>query len=167
MDLFNFWLLPIVAFVPLIVGSFWYHPTILGNEWMKAAGITLEQTRAGNKFKTFGLAYLFSLLAAYILTFATVHQTSIVQLFFMDPAINNPTSEFSTFTAEYMKAYGERHRTFGHGVIHGIEIGLFLGLAMIGIPSLFEKRSFKYISIHVGFWVICCALMGGLLCAFL
>ena len=167
MDLFNFWLMPIVALIPLLIGSFWYHPSFFGKAWMKASGLTKEQVQSGNKFKIFGLAYIFSILAAYILTFATVHQTSIVQLFFMDPAINDPGSEFSNFTKEYMAAYGERHRTFGHGVVHGMEIGCFLGLAMIGVPSLFEQRSFKYIIIHVGFWVTCCALMGGLLCTFL
>jgi hypothetical protein len=40
-------------------------------------------------------------------------------------------------------------------------------LPLIGINSLFERKSFKYIFIHTGYWIISLALMGGVLCQFL
>jgi len=167
MTYFNFLIIPIAALVPLIIGSIWYSPAVFGKTWMRVAGVTEEQTKSGSMIKIFGLTYLFGLFAAYLLSFATVHQLSVIQLFFMDPAISDPTSEFSKFTAEYMERFGSRHRSFGHGIIHGLENGLLLSLAMIGIPALFERRPWKYIFIHVGFWTLCFGLMAGILCQFL
>ena len=167
MDQFNFWLLPLVAFIPLIVGSIWYNPKVFGNAWMKSAEISEERTRTGNMLKIFGLTYLFSLLGAYIITPATVHQLSVTQLFFMDPAMSDVGSAISRDMSSFLDTYGERHRTFGHGVIHGVEFALFAGLVMLGVPALFERRPFKYTMIHVGFWMLCFGLMGGILCAYL
>jgi len=167
MEYFNFLIIPIAALVPLLVGSLWYSKVAFGNVWMRVSGVTEERTQSGNMIKIFGLTYLFGLLAAYLLSFATVHQLSILQLFFHDPAMADPTSEFSRFTAEYFERFGSRHRTFGHGVIHGVENGLLLSLAMIGIPALFERKSWKYTAIHVGFWTVCFGIMAGILCQFL
>lgn len=167
MDHFNFLIIPIAAFVPLVIGAIWYSPGVFGKTWMRVSGMTEEDTKSGNMIKIFGLTYLFSLLAAYILSFATIHQLSIIQLFFMDPAMDDPTSEFSRFTAEYMDRFGSRHRSFGHGIIHGLENGFILSLAMIGVPALFERKSWKYILIHVGFWTTCFGIMAGILCQFI
>ena len=167
MDQFNFWLLPIAALVPLVIGSVWYHPSVFGKIWMRTAEISEERAQSGNMLKIFGLTYLFSLFGAYILMMVTVHQSAIFQLFFMDPAMNDTSSEYSQYVANFMEIYGDRHRSFGHGVIHGAELALMLGLVMIGIPSLFERRPFKYTLVHVGYWVVCFALMGGILCAYL
>ncbi len=167
MEYFNFLIIPIAAIVPLIIGSIWYSPAVFGKVWMRVSGMTEEQTQSGGMIKIFTLTYLFGLFAAYLLAFSTVHQLSIVQLFFHDPAMADPASEFSRFTADYMERFGTRHRTFGHGVIHGLENGFLLSLAMIGIPALFERRSWKYIFIHVGFWTVSFAIMAGILCQFL
>jgi len=166
MQHFNFLIIPLAALVPLVVGAVWYNPAVFGKTWIKAAEISEERSTSGNMIKIFALTYLFSLFAAYLLSFATVHQLSVVQLFFMDPALADPSSEFSTFTADYMERFGSRHRSFGHGVIHGVENGLLFSLAMIGIPALFERRSWKYTLVHVGFWALCFGLMGGILCQF-
>ena len=167
MDLFNFWLLPLVAFIPLIIGSIWYNPKVFGNAWMKYAEISEERAQSGNMLKIFGLTYLFSLLGAYIVSPASVHQLSVTQLFFMDPAMADATSAMSQDMNAFLETYGDRHRTFGHGVIHGVEFALFTGLVMIGVPSLFERRPFKYTMIHTGYWMISFGLMGGILCAYL
>jgi hypothetical protein len=36
----------------------------------------------------------------------------------------------------------------------------------LGILSLFERKSFKYVAIHVGYYLITLGLMGGLVCAY-
>ena len=166
MENFNLLIIPLAAIVPLLIGAIWYNPAVFGKAWMKASGVTEEQTRSGNMIKIFGLTYLFGLLGAYMLSFAVVHQLSIVQLFFMDPALSDPNSEFSQFTQSYLNSYGDRHRSFGHGVIHGAENAFCLGLAFIGIPSLFERRPFKYVLIHLGYFSVTFAIMGGILCQF-
>lgn len=164
---FSLYIIPIAGLVPLLVGAMWYSPALFGKVWMRVSGVTEEQVQAGGMMKIFALTYIFGVLAAYMLAFATVHQFSFIQLFFLDPSLSDPTSEFSRITAEYMDKFGQRHRTFGHGLIHGFENGLLISLAMIGIPALFERKPWKYICIHVGFWTVNFALMAGILCQFL
>jgi len=155
----NWWLIPAVAVIPLITGFIWYNPGLFGKAWMNSAEISEERATSGNKVVIYALTYLFSLFGAYILTLFSVHQSSIFQLFMGD-------ASHAEFVSDFMAEHGSRHRSFGHGVIHGIELALLLGLTFIGIHSLLERRSFKYVMIHVGYWVVTFALMGGILCAY-
>jgi hypothetical protein len=43
-------------------------------------------------------------------------------------------------------------------------IGLLIVLPIMGTNALFERKSFKYVLINVGYWTISLALMGGILC---
>ncbi len=167
MEQLNWWLLPVVAIIPLIVGFVWYQPNVFGKAWLKSAEITKERAQSGNILILFGLAYLFSILAAYMLAMITVHQTGIAQLFFMDPIMEDANSEAMKLITSLRDNFGDRHRTFGHGFIHGIEAGLLFGLPLIGIVTLFERRSFKYAIIHIGYYMLCFGLMGGILGAYL
>ena len=42
---------------------------------------------------------------------------------------------------------------------------LFVALPIIGINALFERKSAKYVALHLGYWAISLALMGGVICA--
>jgi len=162
----NWWLIPVVAVIPMIIGYIWYNQKLFGNAWMRAAEISEERAQSGNMIKIIGLSYLFCIFGTYILSLVCVHQAGIVQLFLGEAALKDPTSEMSVFINDFMSTYGDRHRTFGHGVIHGIEFALFIGLPFIGVHSLFERRPFKYVWIHLGYWIVSFAIMGGLLCAY-
>lgn len=159
----NWFIIPLVAFLPLILSYVWYHPNAMGS---RLAAITGEQIQVERSIGKMLLIYLFSVLLAYILTLMSVHQSGIFQLFFMDPEIANENSKYSLFIKEFMAEYGDRHRSFGHGMIHGAEAALFWGLAFFGVTSLVQNKPFKQVWIHLGFWVPCCSLMAGLLCAF-
>jgi hypothetical protein len=43
---------------------------------------------------------------------------------------------------------------------------IFIVLPIIGINSIFERKSFKYVLIHVGYWALTLALMGGVISGF-
>lgn len=36
---------------------------------------------------------------------------------------------------------------------------------MKGANALYERRSFKYTLVTGGFWIVCCMIMGGIICA--
>ena len=74
------------------------------------------------------------------------------------------TPEAQAWLESSRKLYGENFRTFKHGALHGTIAGIFFALPVFGIIALFERRSWKYVLIHLGFWVITLALMGGVLC---
>jgi len=156
------------ALVPLVFGALWYNPKFgFGNAWLKASGITDEYARGANMAVVMGLLFLFSLMLALALSRYTVHQFGVESLFTMQEDFKDPNSEISKYNADFLSKYGHLHRTFGHGAVHGVLAGLFFALPFIATGALFERRGFKYIAIHVGYWVITCAIMCGILCAFL
>lgn len=163
MEQANWLIIPIAAFLPLILGFIWYHPNVLGT---KLAQINDEPIVKNRSIGKMVLIYLFSILLAYILTLMSVHQSAIFQLFFMDPELANADSKYSTFINEFMATYGDRHRSFGHGMVHGAEAGFMFGLALLGITTLLQNKPLKRIWIHLVFWTLCCSLMAGLTCAY-
>lgn len=48
----NWWLIPVVALLPLVIGSIWYNPKVLGKAWMQAADISEERASSGNMIKS-------------------------------------------------------------------------------------------------------------------
>ena len=148
------------------MGFIWYHPKVFGNAWMKTAGLTEESMRGANMALIFGLAYFFSLLIAFSLSGITIHQFSLMSLMADQPDVYNPDSPAGQELKGLMDRYGDRYRTFSHGAFHGAITGLFIAFPIIAVNALFERKKFKYSMINAGFWIVCIALMGGLICAF-
>ncbi len=162
----NWWLFPITALIPLVVGHFWYG-NLFKKQWLRYAEISSDRSESINLGRVLFLSYIFSILASYVVMVYSVHQVAIYQVFLFDPATQDASSIISQSISDFMSNYGTRHRTFGHGVIHGMELGLFISLPLIGMHTLFENKSFKYALIHIGFWITCLGLMGGVMCQFL
>jgi len=162
------WYIPfLAALVPLLVGMIWYNPKVFGTAWMHATGMTPEKAKGANMAKMFGLTYLFSLMACVILSTASIHQFHIFSIFAGDPDFRTEGSETQQKIAAFLALYGDNFRTFKHGLFHGAILGLVGALPVIGINALFEMKSFKYIAINAGYWIVAMALMGGVLCAWL
>jgi hypothetical protein len=162
----NFLIILVAAIIPMLLGMLWYSNTLFGKAWMKAAEVTEEKLRAGNMLVTFGSAFLFSILAAFILQFMVIHQFSVASILANEPGISDPNSTISVYLKDFMDAYGTNFRTFKHGALHGFLAGLFFAMPVIGMSSLFEQRGFKYLFIHAGFWIVALSLMGGVICQF-
>lgn len=154
------------ALIPLIIGFIWYNPKVFGKAWMNAAGLTEKDLEGANMIKIFGLTYLFSFLLAVEIGPSVIHQMGMNSLMVSELQKETPDQEMLDFYDEFNEKFGEKHRSFGHGVFHGILGGLLWGLGLIGITALFERRSFKYIFLHLGYWVICTGLIGGVLAQF-
>ena len=158
----NFWMFFIAALIPLAVGAFYYNDNVLGNVWKRTNGFTDADLEGGNMAIIFGLSYLLSILIAFALSGMVIHQGGVLQM--MMPAIAVSGSEAQQTFNNLMAEYGEYHRSFKHGFIHGSFSAVFFGLPLIGINALFERRGWKYVWIHLGYWFITLGLMGGLLC---
>ena len=50
----------------LVLGGAWYSPLLFGKPWQRAAGLSDEQASSGNMAMIFGLAFVLSLIAAYV-----------------------------------------------------------------------------------------------------
>lgn len=149
----------VAAVAALVIGAIWYNPKVLGNAWMRASGMTEEKMKGGNMALIFGLSLLFAAMLNVLLMQFTNHQWGALGMIGGDP--ENAKASFQAFMAEY----GNAHRSFGHGALHGAIFGVFGALPIIGTIALFERKSGKYIFINSGYWIVTLAIMGGILCA--
>ncbi|RTY90953.1 DUF1761 domain-containing protein [Flavobacterium sp. GT3R68] len=154
----NFLALLVAALSTLVVGFIWYNPKVFGTIWMRETGLTEEKMKGSNMVMIFGMAVLYAFFISFILQMLTIHQFGALGMVGGDPTAAKPSY------AAFMADYGQTYRTFKHGMLHGFMSGLFFALPVIGTNALFEKKSWKYTLISGGFWVVCCTIMGGIVC---
>ena len=159
----NFLAILVAAFVPLVMGFIWYNPKVLGNAWMKAAGLDEEKLKGANMVVIFGLSFVLSFLLAFFTQSLVIHQFHIAGAFFdyRDKIGDANTPEGALFK-QVMDLVGTSHRTFKHGAFHGVLTGLFVITPILATGAMFERKGFKYIAINAGYWIICLAIMGGI-----
>lgn len=152
----NFYAILVAAVVNMVVGMIWYNPKLFGNAWMQEIGMTEESAKSGNMLKIFGFSFVFAFLIAFSLPASVIHEFGAAQLNGGD--VTNPAY------LEYVAACGEKFRSFKHGALHGAMLGVFFVFPIIGMNGMFEHRSWKYIFIHAGYWILALTLMGGIIC---
>jgi hypothetical protein len=162
----NFPVVLLSALVPLLLGFIWYHPKFLGTVWMKETGVNPGPDDKKRMPRVMLLLAFCSLVIAFILQFIVVHQFHFYSMLANSPELTIEGSEVNIFYKQIMDRYGMEFRTFKHGAFHGSFTGLLLAIPIITFSSLFERRSWKYIAIHGGYWVVCLGIMGGLISAF-
>lgn len=164
----NLLIVLLAALIPLVMGFIWYHPKVFGNAWMKAADINEEKMKGANMALIFGLTFLLSFFLAFALQFVTIHQFHLGSIVMNEPGIRDfdATSEAGKMVSDFMTRYGTNFRTFKHGALHGTISGILIAFPIVGVNALFERKGGKYIFINAGFWTVCMALMGGVVCAF-
>jgi hypothetical protein len=136
------WLALIAASIlPLVTGFIWYNPKVFGTAWMKESGMTEEKAKNMNPAKTYGLAVVMAFLIAFF----------IIPLVFLGGAPgfdHGPDGDFMTFK---------------HGALHGALLGVLVALPVLATNALFEQKSFKYVAINAGYWIVTMALMAGVI----
>ena len=157
----NWIVILVTGLIPMFTGFAWYHPKVLGNIWMKEANVTDEMIKASNMGKILALTLIFGIMYSISLTPIVIHQMGT---FAVLQGVDE--GQATAFLTEFMAAYGENFRSFKHGALHGFITGLFMALPILGMNSLFERKSFKYIFIHAGYWIVTSIIMGGIICAY-
>ena len=161
----NFLAIAVAALIPMVVGFLWYGKFLFQNPWMKAADMTEEKMQGANMGVIFGVSYVLCLFIALALNAVVIHQSHIFSLMVAEPGFGDPNSEIGQYLAAFMENHGHKHRSFGHGALHGGIDGLLLATSVLGVNALFERKGFRYIAINGGFWIVCFALMGGIIAA--
>ncbi|WP_445453962.1 DUF1761 domain-containing protein [Flavobacterium sp. 25HG05S-40] len=154
---FNFYAVLVASLVTLVVGFVWYSPKVFGNIWMKETGMTEEKAKQSNLVKVFGLTIFYSFMLAFVvLPNLVVHQMGAFGM--VEGNVNDPAY------IEFMKAHSNAFRTFKHGALHGFIAGLCFALPITAINSLFEQKSWRYILINAGYWIVSMTIMGAIIC---
>ncbi len=151
--------------IPLLVGFVWYHPKVFGNAWMKLVNIDPEKAKQSNMALVFGLTLLLGIILATSMIYLTIHQSHMMSTLMNIPGFGQEGSEVDLYYKDFLSKYGQEFRSFRHGALHGIISGIFIAFPIIAVTSMFEQKSWKYIFINLGFWIVCMALMGGVVCA--
>jgi hypothetical protein len=162
----NLLILALAALVPMITGFIWYHPKVMGTVWMNASGLTDEKLKGANMPLIFLLSYIFSFLIALAVNGMVIHQGHLYSILINEPGFRDAGSEVNNLITSFMAKYGSNFRTFKHGAFHGAMAGIFFALPILATNAIFERKSFKYIAVNAGYWIITIALMGGIICQF-
>jgi Protein of unknown function (DUF1761) len=158
----NWIAIAISSIIPLIVGFAWYNKAILGNAWLQASKLTMEDTKKVNMAIVVPVLLVFSFLLTMGLMFMCVHQMHL------DSLIANLPDADGAMKADVdmmLGKYGNNFRTFKHGAFHGFVASILIALPIISFNALFETKKAKYIAIHWGYWAICFTIMCGVLSA--
>ena len=157
---FNFLAILVAALSSFVVGFIWYNPKVFGTIWMREAGITPEQGQKGNMLKIFGLTFVYSFMIAFFMPSIVIHQMGAMGMIGGLSFIESAKPSFAAFIADY----GDAFRTYQHGALHGTITGVFLALPIISINGLFEQKSWKYMAIQAGYWIVILMVMGAIIC---
>lgn len=154
----NFLAILVAAIVPLFIGFIWYGPMLFQNAWMRESGMTEEKMKNSNMAVIFIVSLLLSVLLAFFTQFLVIHQFGA-----MGMVGGDPTDALPSFQA-FMDDYGNSYRTYKHGALHGAMAGIFFVLPVMATNGLFERKSWKLTFINVGYWTLCLAIMGAIIC---
>lgn len=150
----------VASLVTLLVGFVWYNPKVFGTIWMNETGMTEEKAKQGNMAKIFGLTIFYSLLLSFALPGLVIHQMGALSMVggfaFADKALPS--------YAAFMADYGDAFRTFKHGAFHGFLGSVFIVLPITAVNALFEQKSWRYILINAGYWIVSITIMSAIIC---
>ena len=158
----NFLTLAIAAFIPLLVAFIWYGPFLFQKTLMKLLGHSEDPLKKTNLILIFTLSYLFSFSIAFFLQFIVIHQTGVYSS--LMEGTSDLTGDRLAYFNDFMSNHGNSFRTFKHGVIHGVLVGVFFILPILAIQAIFERKPIKYVVINAGYWIVSIALIGGVVC---
>lgn len=65
----NLFAVLVAAVLNMLIGFVWYHPKVLGTQWMKLSGVTAKDIEAGKSQmgKTYGMMMVAALVMAFVL----------------------------------------------------------------------------------------------------
>ena len=158
---FNLYAILAASLSALVVGFIWYNPKVFGTIWMRESGMTMGKMKGTNMVILFSLSLFYAFLISIMINGIVIHQNSVVSLVGGPPVLETAKPSFAAFMTDYKDAY----RTFKHGALHGFITGLFLALPIVGTNALYERRSYKYLLVASGYWIVSFTIMGGIICS--
>jgi hypothetical protein len=156
----------LAALVPVVMAVLWYSPFLLGRLWSKL-GFATTQKSPTQVALTLVATYIAGYYIARSLGSIVIHQHGLYGMLAGDPDMQDKTSALSITVQGLMDKYGHNYRTFKHGAFHGYNTGLKLVLPIFVVAGLVQSQKICWILVHSVFWIICLAIMGGIVCQYM
>ena len=147
----------LICWLPLVLGYVWY------NIIMNRDHSSIEKTLIQRLMQVI-ILYILSIGFVFALMNLTIHQIGYYELFFTD--IMKGSAEAKSVTEAFLTEYGAKHRYFSHGVFHGVINGLTIPVPIIIGLTYLGYLDRQYLTKHITYWVVTCALVCGLLAEF-
>ena len=151
----------LISFFPLLIGWVWYgHRSPI----KKAFKLVIEPSPSMGFLK---LAFLFILSVGFVYGYMnmTIHQLGFYELFFTDIMLGKEGAQ--EVVSDFMIEYGDKHRHFGHGLLHGAINAFLFVLPVVAVFSILGNKSFKYLLYHLLYWLITSMIIGGFISEFI
>jgi Protein of unknown function (DUF1761) len=162
---FNWLIILSTGILPLVLGAAYYHPSLMGNALQRFSPDSPHTL--GHPLKVYVFCLILGFVLAVFMIPVVFHANHIFSLVAMPgggpPDPDSPALKAAT---EFIEQYGTNFRSFKHGVFHGVLTALFGAWPLIGITAMFERKKWQYTAIHLGYWAILFALMGGIINAY-
>ena len=155
----NFLVLTGCAFIPFFFAYIWFHPKVFGGDkWTAIAGLTEAQAAKEVSPIKLGVSILLNFLLAFGIYCLTVHASGVFGL------VSGNEEALKTGTAAaFLAEYGQIHTTFGHGLVHSLQVLICFVIPILGYVVIFERKSTKYFLVYGAYWLISIALMSGII----
>lgn len=151
----------LIAFVPLIIAWFYYHPkSFFVNRWGNDELFNPTKTKFGQLI----FAFILSSAVVYGYINLVIHQMGFYELFFTDIMLGNETS--MKVVEDFFDKYRYKHRHFGHGIFHGLIIAFIFQLPFVSFQTLVAKKDSRFLLLHFVYWLITSIVIGGLISQF-
>ena len=153
-------IVPIAAFIPLVLGILWFHPALGGKIWNKETERPMVHAFSVLQLLTF---YLLSCILAFALLGFVNHQFAVMQLFASQEGFGDPESPAQKSFETVLGLVQDRHLSFGHGAFHGFFGSIVFIIPILAHWSMRERRGFRPVFLYWVFWAASMTLMGGVL----
>lgn len=151
----------LISFLPILIAYLWYHP----NSWvLKQFNLQEQYSFTNMKWQQGIIAFIMSGSLVYGYMNLIIHQLGFYELFFTDIMLGKEESEL--VVEEFLGKYGQKHRHFGHGVLHGAINAFLFALPLILFNAFMEQKERRTIGLHFSYWLITSMVVGGLIAEF-
>jgi len=157
----------VATLIPNVVGMIWYNPHVFGSMWQKES--CAVPTDADRKLWPMFMvvSFIFSFMIALSMAHLTIHQMSLGSLMAdlrSNQELMKAMSAAQIKVGDQVFDVMDKFRTFKHGAFHGVLFGIFFLVPIVSITAMHEKKSFKYVLLTAGYWIVNLAIMGGIIC---
>jgi Protein of unknown function (DUF1761) len=160
---FNWYVILSTSIIPLVVGAVYYHHAVLG----KVAARYSPSIGQRHSTKVYVFCLLLGVLLSGFMIPVVFHANHIFSIV-AQPGGGPPTEGTPAYqdAMAFLEKYGNNFRSFKHGMLHGIIAAVFGIWPVLASTAFLEKKKWPYTAVHLGYWVIVFALMGGIINAY-